>query len=73
MWVLTKKLWENIDIQSNDMGFSQEIKIKAILGNKARWAETLVIYGNRVGEAKLNPFQDGLRNMLLLFKGRYSK
>ncbi len=68
MWVFRKKILKSIMPESDAMGFSQEIKIRAF--KKARCKEVPIKYSKRLGKEKLNAFKDGFRNMMELFKLR---
>ena len=52
------------------MAFSEEIKVKALKNPKIRFAEMPVMYTSRLGEIKLQPWRDGIANLLFLFKKR---
>jgi hypothetical protein len=53
------------------MAFSEEIKIEALLQRNVRFGEISIQYSSRVGETKLNPWRDGLQNILFLLKKRF--
>ncbi|MFA5077221.1 MAG: glycosyltransferase family 2 protein [Candidatus Micrarchaeia archaeon] len=73
MWMMKKSAWEKIRgrVKSDGMAFSQEIKIEAN-GCGLRCAEAPIEYEVREGNAKLNPWRDGLGNLLALFEKRIS-
>ena len=64
MWIMTKNLWNRLQIRSNQMGFSQELKIEAIVFEKAMWDEVNIAYYERVGKKKLRVVIDGIGNLL---------
>jgi glycosyltransferase involved in cell wall biosynthesis len=70
MWVIRKSSWDRIKprVRSDGMEFSQEIKIE--YWKKSRCAELPIVYSERHGKPKLNPWRDGMRNMLHLFVKR---
>jgi glycosyltransferase involved in cell wall biosynthesis len=72
MWVFRKKILDRIDLTSDGMPLSEEIKIEA-------WREGLsakeipIVYRIRKGEKKLQSWNDGFRNLKFLFRKRFSK
>ena len=72
MWVFHKSALEHMDLRSNGMPFSEEIKIEAITNPKIGFREIHIEYSTRIGEKKLKPWRDGLENMLFLFKKRWA-
>jgi glycosyltransferase involved in cell wall biosynthesis len=72
MWVFKKSIMEKIHLTSDGMPLSEEIKIEAWKkGFRAK--EIPVIYRMRKGEAKLQSWNDGWRNLKFLFKKRFRK
>ncbi|MEE9152001.1 MAG: glycosyltransferase family 2 protein [Thermoplasmata archaeon] len=72
MWVFRKKIIDNIELISDGMSLSEEIKIEAWRkGFKAK--EVPITYRMRKGEAKLQSWQDGFRNLKFLFKKRFGR
>jgi glycosyltransferase involved in cell wall biosynthesis len=70
MWVFRSEIWPKLDVISDGMPFSQEIKIEAWKkGFRAR--EIAVDYRPRIGEIKLNTWGDGRRNFFYFFKKRW--
>ena len=70
MWVFRKEALEKINLEEMDDGmpFSEELKIEMFSNVKAREIpSTLYI---RRGEAKLQSFKDGWKNLKFLFKKR---
>ncbi len=65
MWAFRKDALKYIMPDSNGMGFSEEIKIRAFLNVKS--VETPVHYRRRMGKPKLRTFMDGISNLLYLF------
>ncbi len=68
MWVFRREILKHLDVTSDGMPFSEEIKIEA--WRKFRCQEVPIEYKERKGEVKLNTWRDGLRNLLFLFKKR---
>src|ERR1035441_4157279 len=58
-------------LESDGMGFSEEIKIEALRDARIRFGEISIMYTSRVGETKLNLWRDGVQNLLLLLKKRF--
>ena len=54
------------------MPLSEEIKIAAIRDPRIAFGEYPVNYHQRIGEVKLQKWRDGLRNLLYLFKLRFT-
>jgi hypothetical protein len=72
MWVLRRSILEDITLESDGMAFSEEIKIEALKNPRIRFQEISIQYSSRLGEIKLNPWRDGLHNLLFLVKKRFS-
>jgi hypothetical protein len=53
------------------MAFSEEIKIEALRHPSIGFKEIFVNYSNRIGEKKLQPWKDGIRNVAFLFRKRF--
>ncbi len=72
MWVFRKTILDNIELTSDGMPLSEEIKIEAWRkGLKAK--EVPVIYRMRKGEAKLQSWKDGFKNLKFLFRKRFGR
>jgi glycosyltransferase involved in cell wall biosynthesis len=69
MWVFRKDVLDKLDVRSDGMSFSEELKIEAF--RKSRAAELPISYGVRVGEAKISSWGDGFGNLKYLFKKRF--
>jgi len=71
MWLMKRSVWEKIKdrVKSDGMPFSQEIKIEAFRSG-FKCSEVGIRYRKREGEVKLNPWRDGIGNMLHLFRKR---
>jgi hypothetical protein len=71
MWVFRKSALKGMELLSNGMAFSEEIKIEALRNRRIRFAEISILYSSRLGEIKLNPWRDGLHNLCFLVKKRF--
>jgi glycosyltransferase involved in cell wall biosynthesis len=72
MWIFRKDILDIIDLTSDGMPLSEEIKIEAWRkGLKAK--EVPVIYRMRKGEAKLQSWKDGFLNLKFLFRKRFGR
>ncbi len=72
MWVFRRAILQGMNIESDGMSFSEEIKIEALKRNRHRFAEISIMYTSRLGEIKLNPWRDGFHNLWFLVKKRFS-
>jgi dolichol-phosphate hexosyltransferase len=72
MWVFRKSVLDEIDVLSDGMPFSEEFKIRAFRKRNvvAREVPVQFKYITRVGDSKLNLWQDGFGNLKYLFKLR---
>ncbi len=66
MWIFKRSLWQDMNLVSFGMPFSQEIKIEAFISG-CRCTEVPIDYRARIGEVKLSTYGDGLRNITHLF------
>lgn len=71
MWVFRREILKDLNLTSDGMPFSEEIKIEA--WRKFKCGEVSIEYRERKGEVKLNTWKDGFRNLLFLFKKKFSK
>lgn len=66
MWIFKRCIWDDLDVRSSGMPFSQELKIEAyIRGYKC--GEVPIHYRTRAGKEKLNTVRDGIKVMSNLF------
>lgn len=72
MWVFKKSIIEKIHLTSDGMPLSEEIKIEA-WRKELKAKEVPIVYRMRKGEAKLQSWQDGFKNLKFLFKKRFRK
>ncbi len=70
MWIFYKDTLEKMDLVSDGMAFSEEIKLEAILKPEIGFREIPIRFSNRAGEKKLRPWRDGWRNLSFLLKKR---
>jgi glycosyltransferase involved in cell wall biosynthesis len=73
MWVFARESLNHMELRSDGMAFSEEIKIEAIRNRSIGFKEIYVDYSNRMGEIKLQPWRDGFRNLLFLISKRFSR
>jgi hypothetical protein len=71
MWMFKKDILEDLDLTSNGMALSEEIKIEAFTHPGVRALEMPIYYGERIGESKLNIWRDGFYNLWFLLKKRF--
>lgn len=71
MWVFKRSILPMLELVSDGMSFSEEIKVEAFINPKIRAQEVPIYYRARVGESKLNVWKDGLRNLLFLLRKRW--
>ena len=71
MWVFRRSILKDMELTSDGMAFSEEIKIEAIRNRRIRFEEISIQYSSRLGEVKLNPWRDGIHNLLFLVKKRF--
>ena len=70
MWVFRRSILKDMQLEADGMAFSEEIKIEALKNPRVRFGEISIMYTSRIGEKKLNPWRDGLQNLLFLVKKR---
>ncbi len=70
MWVFERTSLKEMHLVSDGMAFSEEIKIEAIRNKQIRFKEIYVDYSSRMGEIKLQPWKDGIRNLYFLMYKR---
>jgi len=73
MWVLRRSILDRMNLESDSMAFSEEIKIEALKDSRIRFAEIPVQYSSRLGEIKLNPWKDGVYNLFFLVRKRFTR
>ena len=70
MWVFRRDVLNKMNLISDGMAFSEEIKIEAIRNREIGFREIFVNYSQRIGEKKLRPWRDGFQNLVFLFRKR---
>jgi dolichol-phosphate hexosyltransferase len=73
MWVLRRSILKDMRLESDGMAFSEEIKIEALKNPRVRFEEISILYSSRLGEKKLNPWRDGMHNLLFLVRKRLER
>jgi glycosyltransferase involved in cell wall biosynthesis len=73
MWVLRRSILKRMQLESDGMAFSEEIKIEALKNSRIRFGEISIQYSSRLGEIKLNPWRDGFYNLFFLVKKRFRR
>jgi hypothetical protein len=72
MWVFRRSILTKMNLVSDGMAFSEEIKIEALKNAGVRFVEISIQYTSRLGEIKLNPWRDGFYNLWFLVRKRFS-
>src|SRR5262245_27435090 len=72
MWVFKRSALDQMTLRSDGMAFSEEIKIEAIRNRNIGFREIFISYSQRLGEIKLQPWRDGVKNLLFLFRKRFA-
>jgi dolichol-phosphate hexosyltransferase len=72
MWVFRRDILPRMRLTSDGMAFSEEIKIEAIRNPDIGFREMFINYSQRIGEKKLEPWKDGIRNIAFLIRKRFS-
>ncbi len=70
MWVFRRSALEGLELTSDGMALSEEIKLEAVRKG-LRVREVPIVYRPRLGEVKLRSWADGGRNLLFLFSKRF--
>jgi glycosyltransferase involved in cell wall biosynthesis len=70
MWLFRREIMQNIMPIGTGMEFSEEIKIRSAA--EYCYKEISIHYSRRMGEKKLKPWKDGIRNLLFLVKLRFT-
>lgn len=71
MWVFKRELLAHMQLTSDSMAFSEEIKVEAFRIPGARAQEMPIYYKERHGLSKLRIWRDGTYNLWFLFKKRF--
>lgn len=70
MWIFYRDVLRKMQLVSDGMAFSEEIKLEAMLNPEIGFREIPIRFSNRAGEKKLRPWRDGWQNLVFLFKKR---
>jgi dolichol-phosphate hexosyltransferase len=72
MWVFRKDILEFVDVTSDGMPFSEELKIEIFTHPHIKSSEVPIVfrYHDRQGSSKLSLWKDGFRNLFFLFQKR---
>ena len=70
MWIFRKSILNKLNLTSDEMAFSEEIKIES-WKKGFRCREMPIEYRIRKGEAKLMSWKHGIGNLLFLFRKRF--
>jgi glycosyltransferase involved in cell wall biosynthesis len=71
MWVFERSSLDEMQLVSDGMAFSEEIKIEAITRRRIGFKEIYIDYSTRMGEIKLQPWRDGFKNLSFLLRKRF--
>jgi glycosyltransferase involved in cell wall biosynthesis len=71
MWILRRSILPQLTLVSDNMSFSEELKIEAFTRKGIKARELPIYYKARVGESKLNLWHDGFANLFFLFRKRF--
>ncbi len=71
MWVFKRELLSRMNLTSDTMAFSEEIKVEAFTLRGIRAKELPIYYKERHGVSKLRIWRDGFYNLYFLFKKRF--
>jgi glycosyltransferase involved in cell wall biosynthesis len=73
MWIFKKEILKKINLCSDGMPLSQEIKIEVFRNKDIKAKEIQVEYRIRIGDIKLNTWGDGIGNWKYLWRKRFRK
>jgi glycosyltransferase involved in cell wall biosynthesis len=71
MWVFRRAILDGMKLEADGMAFSEEIKMEALRDPRIRFGEISILYSSRLGETKLNPWRDGVANLVFMAKKRF--
>jgi len=69
MWVFRRDLLSRLDLRSDGMALSEELKAEAM--RHGRFLEVPIAYRERVGEKKIRSVRDAFQNEVYLFRKRF--
>ncbi|WGI17589.1 glycosyltransferase family 2 protein [Methanonatronarchaeum sp. AMET-Sl] len=73
MWIFKKEILDKIELTSDGMPLSEEIKIETTTHPDIKTIEIPIKYRERVGEVVISSWKDGLKNLLFIPKKRLKK
>ncbi len=73
MWLFKRSILPYLNLTSDGMAFSEEIKIEAFTNRCIHAEELPIYYRDRAGESKLSMWRDGLTNLMFLFRKRFAR
>ncbi len=73
MWVFHREVLKKIDLTSDGMPLSEEIKIETFKSKEIKAKEIPVEYRIRIGDIKLDTWGDGIGNWKFLWRKRFRK
>jgi glycosyltransferase involved in cell wall biosynthesis len=71
MWLVRRSALGKLVLTADGMPFSEEIKIEAFRHAELRCKEVPIRYRVRVGEVKLQSWDDGVENLVFLLRKRF--
>ena len=71
MWVFKREILNKINVTSDGMPLSEEIKIECFKNPEIKAKEIPVEYRIRIGDIKLDTWGDGIGNWKFLWKKRF--
>ncbi|MBM3189751.1 MAG: glycosyltransferase family 2 protein [Chloroflexi bacterium] len=71
MWVFRRSILPLLELTSDGMSLSEEIKIEAFCHPQIQARELPIYYRARVGNSKLNIWHDGFKNLVFLLRKRW--
>jgi glycosyltransferase involved in cell wall biosynthesis len=71
MWVFRREILDDIDVTDDGMPMSEEIKIEAFQHPDVDATEVPIPYRSRIGDVKLETWNDGIRNLTFLVQKRF--
>ena len=72
MWVFRRSILEEMKLEVGRHGVLRGDQDRGAAKSASSFAEIAIIYTSRTGEIKLNPWRDGIENILFLFKKRFA-
>lgn len=74
MWVFRRSILDKLNVKSDGMAFSEELKIEAFTHPEIRAREVAIQFKflERIGHSKLHLWRDGIGNLAYLFQKRWS-